>query len=50
MSEDGYLTVDVGQSRYGQTTYTETENLHDLRSRLCIELSFTLQEINSKNE
>lgn len=48
--KDGYLTVDVEKSRYGQTTYTETENLHDLRSQFCIESTTTLQELNLKKE
>lgn len=48
--KDGYLTVDVEKSRYGQTTYTETENLHDLRSQFCIESTSTLQELNFKKE
>ncbi len=48
--KDGYLTVDVEKSRYGQTTYTEAENLHDLRSQFCIESASTLQELNLKKE
>lgn len=48
--KDGYLTVDVEKSRYGQTTYTETENLHDLRSQFCIESTSTLQKLNLKKE
>ncbi|PSD35158.1 hypothetical protein C7E16_12325 [Acinetobacter radioresistens] len=48
--KDGYLTVDVEKSRYGQTTYTEAENLHDLRSQFCIESTSTLQELNLKKE
>lgn len=48
--KDGYLTVDVEKSRYGQTTYTEAENLHDLRSQFCIESISTLQELNLKKE
>lgn len=48
--KDGYLTVDVEKSRYGQTTYTETQNLHDLRSHFCIESTSTLQELNLKKE
>ena len=48
--KDGYLTVDVEKSRYGQTTYTETENLHDLRSQFCIESTSTFQELNLKKE
>lgn len=48
--KDGYLTVDVAKSRYGQTTYTEAENLHDLRSQFCIESTSTLQELNLKKE
>lgn len=48
--KDGYLTVDVEKSRYGQTTYTEAENLHDLRSQFCIESTSTLQELNLKIE
>ena len=38
------------KSRYGQTTYTEAENLHDLRSQFCIESTSTLQELNLKKE
>ncbi|MCU4547386.1 hypothetical protein KTI61_00210 [Acinetobacter pittii] len=48
--KDGYLTVDVEKSRYGQTTYTEAENLHDLRSQFCIESTSTLQGLNLKKE
>lgn len=48
--KDGYLIVDVEKSRYGQTTYTEAENLHDLRSQFCTELTSTLQELNLKKE
>lgn len=48
--KDGYLTVDVEKSRYGQTTYTEAENLHDLRSQFCIESTSTFQELNLKKE
>ena len=48
--KDGYLKVDVEKSRYGQTTYTEAENLHDLRSQFCIESTSTLQELNLKKE
>ncbi|QPF39127.1 hypothetical protein H0S58_06535 [Acinetobacter sp. TTH0-4] len=48
--KDGYLLVDEEKSRYGQTTYTETENLHDLRSQFCIESTSTLQELNLKKE
>ncbi len=48
--KDGYLTVDVEKSRYGQTTYTEAENLHDLRSQFCIESTSTLQELDLKKE
>ena len=48
--KDGYLTVDDEKSRYGQTTYTETENLHDLRSQFCIESTSTFQELNLKKE
>ncbi|MFW2101867.1 hypothetical protein [Acinetobacter johnsonii] len=48
--KDAYLTVDVEKSRYGQTTYTETENLHDLRSQFCIESTSTFQELNLKKE
>ena len=48
--KDGYLKVDVEKSRYGQTTYTEAENLHDLRSQFCIESTTTLQELNLKKE
>lgn len=48
--KDGYLSVDDEKSRYGQTTYTETEHLHDLRSQFCIESTTTLQELNFKKE
>ncbi|ESK55637.1 hypothetical protein [Acinetobacter tjernbergiae] len=48
--KDSYLTVDVEKSRYGQTTYTETENLHDLRSQFCIESKSIIQELNLKKE
>lgn len=48
--KDGYLIVDAEKSRYGQTTYTETEYLHDLRSQFCIESTTTLQELNLKKE
>lgn len=48
--KDGYLTVDDEKSIYGQTTYTEAENLHDLRSQFCIESTSTLQELNLKKE
>lgn len=48
--KDGYLKVDVEKSRYGQTTYTEAENLHDLRSQFCIESTSILQELNLKKE
>ncbi|MFK4049892.1 hypothetical protein [Acinetobacter venetianus] len=48
--KDGYLKVDVEKSRYGQTTYTETEYLHDLRSQFCIEPTTTLQELKLKKE
>lgn len=48
--KDGYLKVNVEKSRYGQTTYTEAENLHDLRSQFCIESTSTLQELNLKKE
>lgn len=48
--KDGYLTVDVEKSRYGQTTYTETEYLHDLRSQFCIESKSTLQVLDLKKE
>lgn len=48
--KDGYLIVDVEKSRYGQTTYTETQYLHDLRSQFCIESTTTLQELNLKKE
>ena len=44
--KDGYFSVDDEKNRYGQTTYTETENLHDLRSQFCIESTSTLQELN----
>lgn len=48
--KDGYLIVDVEKSRYGQTTYTEAENLHDLRSQFCTESISILQELNLKKE
>lgn len=48
--KDGYLIIDIEKSRYGQTTYTETEYLHDLRSQFCIESTTTLQEFNLKKE
>lgn len=48
--KDGYLTVDAEKSRHGQTTYTEAENLHDLRSQFCIESTSILQELNLKKE
>ncbi|MBJ8453543.1 PadR family transcriptional regulator [Acinetobacter bereziniae] len=48
--KDGYLKVDVEKSRHGQTTYTETENLHDLRSQFCFESKSTLQVLNLKKE
>lgn len=48
--KDGYLSVDNEKNRYGQTTYTETQNLHDLRSQFCIESTSTLQELNLKKE
>lgn len=48
--KDGYLTVDDEKSRYGQTTYTETEYLHDLRSQFCIESKSIIQELNLKKE
>lgn len=48
--KDGYFSVDDEKNRYGQTTYTETENLHDLRSQFCIESTSTLQELNLKKE
>lgn len=48
--KDGYLSVDDEKSRYGQTTYTETEHLNDLRSQFCIESTTTLQELNLKKE
>lgn len=48
--KDGYLTVDDEKSRYGQTTYTEAENLHDLRSQFCIESTSTFQELSFKKE
>lgn len=38
------------KNRQGQTTYTETEALHDLRSQFCIESTSTLQELNLKKE
>ncbi|MDX8237656.1 hypothetical protein SLL78_04865 [Acinetobacter pittii] len=48
--KEGYLIIDSEKSRYGQTTYTETEYLHDLRSQFCIESITTLQELNFKKE
>lgn len=48
--KDGYLIIDSEKSRYGQTTYTETEFLHDLRSQFCIESTITLQELKFKKE
>lgn len=48
--KDGYLIINTEKSRYGQTTYTETEYLHDLRSQFCIESTTTLQELNLKKE
>ena len=48
--KDGYLIIDTQKSRFGQTTYTETEYLHDLRSQFCIESTTTLQELNLKKE
>lgn len=48
--KDGYLTVDVEKNRYGQTTYTEVENLHDLRSQFCIESISTLEELKLKKQ
>ncbi|MDS7968144.1 hypothetical protein RMB12_14060 [Acinetobacter sp. V117_2] len=47
---EGYLIIDSEKSRYGQTTYTETEYLHDLRSQFCIESKTTLQELNFKKK
>lgn len=35
---------------YGQTTYTEAEKLHNLRSQFFIESTTTLQELNLKKE
>ncbi|MGK7733321.1 hypothetical protein [Acinetobacter baumannii] len=48
--KEGYLIIDSKKSRYGQTTYTETEYLHDLRFQFCIESTTTLQELNLKKE
>ncbi|WP_171497828.1 hypothetical protein [Acinetobacter guillouiae] len=48
--KEGYLIIDTEKSRYGQTTYTEAENLHDLRTQFCIESTSTLQELNLKKE
>ncbi|MDH2463119.1 hypothetical protein [Acinetobacter baumannii] len=48
--KDGYLIINTEKSRYGQTTYTETEYLHDLRSQFCIESTTTLQELHLKKE
>ncbi|KJH64452.1 hypothetical protein [Acinetobacter calcoaceticus] len=48
--KDGYLIIDNEKSRYGQTTYTETEYLHDLRSQFCIESKTTIQELTLKKE
>lgn len=48
--KEGYLIIDTEKSRFGQTTYTETENLHDLRSQFCIESTSTFQELNLKKE
>lgn len=43
--KDGYLTVDVDKSRYGQTTYTEAENLYELRLLFCNESACAIQEL-----
>jgi len=48
--KDGYLIIDSEKSRYGQRTYTETEYLHDLRSKFRIESTTNLQELNLKKE
>lgn len=48
--KDDYLIIDTEKSRYGQTTYTETESLHDLRSQFCIESITTIQELSLKKE
>jgi len=48
--KDGYLIIDTEKSRFGQTTYTEAESLHDLRSQFCTESTSTLQELNLKKE
>lgn len=48
--EEGYLTIDVEKSRYRETTYTEVEKLHDLRSQFCVESTSTLHELNLKKE
>jgi len=48
--EEGYLTTDVEKSRYRETTYTEVEKLHDLRSEFCVESTSTLHELNLKKE
>lgn len=48
--KEGYLIIDSEKSRYGQTTYTETEYLHDLRSQFCIESTTALQKLNFKKE
>lgn len=48
--KEGYLIIDTEKSRFGQTTYTETENLLDLRSQFCIESTSTFQELNLKKE
>jgi len=48
--KEGYLIIDSEKSRYGQTTYTETEYLHDLRSQFCIESKSTLQVLDLKKE
>ncbi|WP_171407395.1 hypothetical protein [Acinetobacter sp. 2JN-4] len=48
--KEGYLIIDIEKSRYGQTTYTETEYLHDLRSQFFIESTTSLQELNFKKE
>lgn len=48
--EEGYLTIDVEKIRYRETTYTEVEKLHDLRSQFCVESTSTLHELNLKKE
>ncbi|WP_180102111.1 hypothetical protein [Acinetobacter sp. YH12126] len=48
--KEGYLTVDIEKSRYGQKTYTESENLHTLRSKFCIESKLSLQRLTQKKK